>query len=363
MSSTLPMPGGSDESIALVRGALDEHGYFADRIRTRLGLGSPRPEDAVNGDLRSRWRQQWFASARAHAETEDPDALDVLIRLFEVGEPIALGQARQTLGARVVEQTVACGLVALGDGVVRPRFLVSCVGPIRVVTDTDEVANDRAAIDGSANPLVMPVYVETQLFAAAVDRDPAARGLDLCTGSGVHALLLASHCAEVVATDVSPRAVEVARFNTRLNAIDNVTVIQGPIWAPLEGRRFDIITANPPYQPDLDDAPGSNWWGAQGRGEGVWRPIVEQLHQHLEGDGRCFIILQGLSWTDDPFVPRVRRYAPTLDVHFERFGSPELSDYRSRYQGHGMLAEALRAADYGVLRLQHAAATDAREVS
>jgi release factor glutamine methyltransferase len=80
------------------------------------------------------------------------------------------------------------------------------------------------------------------------------RVIDLCTGSGCIAAAIAHHLktATVLAIDVSPAAVEVARKNVqRLGLVDRVTVEQGDLFAPLQHlvdvQPFHLIVANPPY--------------------------------------------------------------------------------------------------------------------
>jgi release factor glutamine methyltransferase len=82
----------------------------------------------------------------------------------------------------------------------------------------------------------------------------APRVLDLCTGSGCVAAAVAHRlkAATVVATDVSPAAVEVARRNVqRLGLGDRVVVEQGDLFAPLaamaDTQPFHLVVANPPY--------------------------------------------------------------------------------------------------------------------
>lgn len=84
----------------------------------------------------------------------------------------------------------------------------------------------------------------------------APRVLDLCTGSGCIACAVAHNLknATVVAADISPAAVEVARRNAgRLKLADRVTVERGDLFEPLarlvDLRPFDLIVANPPYIP------------------------------------------------------------------------------------------------------------------
>ena len=73
--------------------------------------------------------------------------------------------------------------------------------------------------------------------------------LDLCTGSGCIALSLAREFpdAEVYGTDLSKEALAYARKNAKANNIKNTCFSQGSLFQPVKGKRFDIITANPPY--------------------------------------------------------------------------------------------------------------------
>src|SRR4051812_3994064 len=82
----------------------------------------------------------------------------------------------------------------------------------------------------------------------------APRILDLCTGSGCIAIALASRLkhATVIATDISPKAVAVARRNVGKLAVgDRVSVEEGDLYDALAGKvdvqPFDLIVANPPY--------------------------------------------------------------------------------------------------------------------
>jgi release factor glutamine methyltransferase len=73
--------------------------------------------------------------------------------------------------------------------------------------------------------------------------------LDLCTGTGCIALSLAREFsdAEVYGTDLSKKALVYAKKNAEANTIRNVRFSQGSLFAPVKGKKFDMITANPPY--------------------------------------------------------------------------------------------------------------------
>ena len=75
---------------------------------------------------------------------------------------------------------------------------------------------------------------------------------DLGTGSGAVAIALAKEIpgSKVVGVDISPKALEFARFNKTANNADNLELRQGDLFAPVEGQSFDVVTANLPYIPD-----------------------------------------------------------------------------------------------------------------
>jgi release factor glutamine methyltransferase len=86
------------------------------------------------------------------------------------------------------------------------------------------------------------------LPAQAEGRSP--RVLDVGAGSGAVALAIASERpdAQVVATDVSPAALAVARSNaSKLDLAGRIDFREGSLFAPVAGERFDLIVSNPPY--------------------------------------------------------------------------------------------------------------------
>lgn len=76
------------------------------------------------------------------------------------------------------------------------------------------------------------------------------RVLDLCTGSGCLAILaaLAFPSATIDAVDLSRGALALARRNVSTHRLgDRITLHRGDLFAPLAGRRYDLIISNPPY--------------------------------------------------------------------------------------------------------------------
>jgi release factor glutamine methyltransferase len=105
----------------------------------------------------------------------------------------------------------------------------------------------------ATTPAVLIPRPETELLVEwALELLPEgtdAAVADLGTGSGAIALALATvrPQARVCATDASAAALAVARANAQRHGLGRVEFVAGDWWAPLAGRRFDLVVSNPPY--------------------------------------------------------------------------------------------------------------------
>lgn len=82
--------------------------------------------------------------------------------------------------------------------------------------------------------------------------DPAevTHALDLCTGSGCLAILMAHHYpnAHIDAIDLSEGALEVAQQNVADYGLeDSIRLIRSDVFDALADERYDLILSNPPY--------------------------------------------------------------------------------------------------------------------
>lgn len=74
--------------------------------------------------------------------------------------------------------------------------------------------------------------------------------LDLCTGSGAIAVSLAKYLteSEITATDISNKALEIAKKNAKINEVENrITFISSDLFTNIPKEKYDIIVSNPPY--------------------------------------------------------------------------------------------------------------------
>ncbi|MCD6312596.1 MAG: methyltransferase [Thaumarchaeota archaeon] len=115
-----------------------------------------------------------------------------------------------------------------------------------------------------------------------------ARVLDLGTGSGFLAILASKLGArEVVATDISERALRDARKNAILNMVENIDFRLGSLYEPVKGEHFDLIVCNPPMTPSKIQLQRYTWGGADGRI--VLDKVISEAPEHLREGGRLLI--------------------------------------------------------------------------
>lgn len=119
--------------------------------------------------------------------------------------------------------------------------------------------------------------------------------LDLCCGSGCVGISLAKICSniEVTGSDISEMALAVARENAEeLRA--KVTFLEGDMFEPLGGRKFDMIVCNPPYirsaiiqilQEEVKDHEPRGALDGGRDGLKFYRRILKGAPEHLKPEG------------------------------------------------------------------------------
>ena len=131
--------------------------------------------------------------------------------------------------------------------------------PLQYVLGSQEFCG----LDFEVGPAVLIPRPETALLVAETVRHcrsfPRPMIADIGTGSGCIAVALARAMPEalVVATDLSPTALDVARRNVRRHGVeDRVRLLEGDLCGPLEGAGLDgqlaAVISNPPYITDSE---------------------------------------------------------------------------------------------------------------
>jgi methylase of polypeptide subunit release factors len=256
--------------IAEARRALDAIGYRVDALAERLGTGTTlRVERTDVPALRLRL---------------DPTrAVDALALLLLLELEVEAETVRRALGD-AIGPLLASGLIEPAGECLRPGASV-------VPHDDLLIASDRHDGDGRSD-IVPGVQRPSDLLARLTPRPHVSRALDLGTGCGIQALLLARHCDQVVATDISPRALAFAAFNAAMNGAGNIEFREGSLLEPVTGEQFDLIVSNPPYV----ISPESRYVFRDSgrRGDELCRELIAALPDVLNDAGIATILI---SWS------------------------------------------------------------------
>ena len=230
---------------------------------------------------------------------------------------VALEEAEAAIG-RVDAQ------VLVGDVLGVDRAYMAA-NPLRILTESEDARIDSLVAQRSlgmpvayltgrrefwsreftVTPDVLIPRPETELLVeAALEGHPREGGdpitlLDLGTGSGAIAVTLALERPrmQVTAIDSSAAALIVARQNAAALGA-TVELLDGAWYAPVAGRRFDLIVSNPPYvaasdahlgQGDLRFEPAGALTDGSADGLDSIRAIVAGARAHLNPGGRLLL--------------------------------------------------------------------------
>ena len=139
----------------------------------------------------------------------------------------------------------------------------------------------------------MKVGTDAVLLGAWADVKQAHRILDIGTGTGIIALMLAQRCdADITAVDLDENAVMQAKENVRQSPWGNrIEVVQYDIRDYSVSVRFDCIVSNPPYFVDNLKSPDHQRSMARHTDSLSYRDLLRSVDTLLSADGRFSVIL------------------------------------------------------------------------
>ena len=277
-------------------------GYTVDGVAARLG--------PVAGAALAR-----HETVPARRATASGDPLDTLVRLFLLQLPVDQQAATRALPLDVA---VALGvLYADGDEVharldVRPYGEVDTTDPWWVVSDLG------TGLDGSHRPLtaehVLGVGGASTMLAQLTPRGRVARTLDVGTGCGVQALHASRHSDQVVGTDVSMRALQLAGLTAALSGV-RLDLRNGDLLDPARGETFDLVVSNPPFVVGAPAGATRHTYRDSGLPlDGVSARLAGAAPDHLTDGGTLVLLANWVLRDGEPWDERVAGWLPTHGV-------------------------------------------------
>jgi methylase of polypeptide subunit release factors len=282
---TLPTIGADAAVIDALRQDLTDAGFTVERVDALWG----------NEAAASLHRGSRVAALRALA-ARDTTPLGILATLFVLGLPVRRADADAAFPSAGVQSVEASGLVRVGaDSVtpavdLRPYAFVDDLGAGSwwIVSDLGELALGTAL----GEEHVLGIGGATTTLSGLQVPVPVRRVLDLGTGCGIQAMHARRFADEVVATDISRRALDIARFNAQLNGIDGIEFRFGSLFEPVAGERFDRIVSNPPFviTPRSEGVPAYEYRDGGMVGDALVETVLTGLGEHLEPGGTAQLL-------------------------------------------------------------------------
>jgi methylase of polypeptide subunit release factors len=343
---------------AEVRRALDSADYTERGIVERLDCG---------GTLRLTARER----PRLLRHTQDGTPLDTFIRLFLLEADVTEAAARRAVAPTPLAVWNQAGLLACRGGRVSARFALLPQIGLRLLFDLRTHRPLRPDHVVGMGPV-------SRMLSSAIVRAPVRRALDLGTGCGGQALLLARHAERVVATDVNPRALAVTAFNAELNGIDNVELRRGSLFEPVAGQAFELVVANPPFAIGPSQELAFRDGGLPA--DGFVEHIVREAPAHLRPGAYCQLTahwaqLHGEDWRSrlsrwvegsgcDAWVLRLKAVSPETYAAgwITEIEQPEPEIYAQRWEEWVayLERERIEAIGNGLVNLRRRASGDGR---
>lgn len=253
---------------------------------------------------------------RAHAGGA---VLATLAELFVLGLPVPADEAAEALPRLGLDDAVELGLIRRdGDLAVaaldlRPYAFGDAHGEAHwwILSDLGELALGHALGEHH----VLGVGGASTTLSGLMLPTPARRVLDLGTGCGIQAMHASRFADEVVATDISERALELARMNLELNGIEGVELRLGSLFEPVAGERFDRIVSNPPFviTPRTEGVPEYDYRDGGMVGDALVEAVVRGCAEHLEPGGTAQLLANWEYRGGDDGLERAAAWAHGLD--------------------------------------------------
>jgi methylase of polypeptide subunit release factors len=259
---------------------------------------------------------------------QDDSDLSKLISFFLLAQGTSRLQVQRLLGRSVFTVLKNCEIVSDDDGFVNSNVaLYPCVGQFFF---TDPWFNFGPQVPGKIYELGSDSYTLARVTA----RREGETALDLCTGSGVHAVASAQVCGHSTAVDINPRALEFTKLNAALNSVEVETQL-GDLYAPVGERMFDLITANPPFVASPDPEILAHRSVGE-TGEEIPERLVHGLLKALRPGGLYSMILDYPAYAEETYLDRLERWLGETrgwGIAVLRFSEYNMNDFIRRHLG------------------------------
>lgn len=242
--------------------------------------------------------------------------MKALARLFMLGDTVPAADLLITLGVDI-GSLADLGLLTFADGEVRSN---ACLVPYGGGWFASDFMRRHTE---APSDYVMGLSPTTRLLFSLAPKQRVASALDMGCGAGWLAMQFHRSGIRASAADISPHAIELARFNEKLAGISGIDWQLGSWFEPFDGQCFDLICCNPPYAQSpggpltfRETAPGA---------EPPCAHVLRHAADHLNPGGIACVLLNWSHAGPDDWTHAPLDWAPAVGVRRWLFQFDSLS--------------------------------------
>ncbi len=295
----IPIRAIEPERFAALRAFFEEAGFTAEGVCARTEC-----EEIYSFVTLDEGRKQ---------SAEVKDTRDTLVRLFMDSCSLEPSLVADHLPGEVISALEDSGFLEVDpadSALVRGSVLLYPVEGLWVASDARWLrlpGVPSTHVNEPPDDVVYPAITWSgRTYQHLLSRRPAERVLELCSGTGIAALMAARRGGHAWAVDITARSTAFAQVNAALNGLENVTALEGDLYGPVRGMEFDLIAVHPPYVPSPDNRVVYSDGGEDG--ESITRRVVGELSGQLAPGGRLYCTCVLSDRKGKPVEARVREF-------------------------------------------------------
>lgn len=221
-----------------------------------------------------------------------PKKTKVFIQLFYLGKRLHVANVKNTLGCKILDNLLKLNLLIAGRNTIKCNYKIISFNNCYFVCKGSTIEN--SAYIGS-DSFDLAKYLPFNFNAAKV--------LDLCSGTGIQAILLARSAKKIIGVELSREVANIARFNVVLNNVENkVKILQGDLYEVVKNKKFDLVVSNPPFVPVPDTLPYGLWGKGGADGLLIQKKIFTNINDYMTKNGIGLTVGMSLGDCRSPFI-------------------------------------------------------------
>lgn len=235
-----------------------------------------------------------------------------ILSFFFLGDPCDYDIIEKLLGEKLIEYLFANDIINYDDYScwMNNYLLIPYMNCYFLVSNT---TNYPTCQDSTPRPYI---GVDSYWLARNLVNNVHGNVLDVCTGSGIQAIISAKSADFVVAVDIDSKALEIAGFNAFLNGVGGkINFREGDLYDVIEDEKFDYIVSNPPFIPIPDKVKYPICGDGGEDGKEIVNRILAGYSKYLAPGGCAIMIGQALG--DDKrtfFEDDIDRLCPCMSA-------------------------------------------------